>query len=238
MSQPDLLSDNPQHPAPPQRDPASFRDMWRTIADDVDRYVLSARRETNWFKAALWNQGVWATVVYRYGVWVNHRRSKIVRAPLRAIYTIWKKFIEIVTGIHLDSFASIGPGLLIDHFGPIFVGGDLGAYCNLSPGVVIGLGGPRETEGRPVIGHRVYIAPGAKVFGPITIGNDVSIGPNTVVNRDLPDNVIVLGVPARVVGKTGSYEEIDYRGKPPVNPVVAAMEAAKQAEEETPDAAE
>jgi serine O-acetyltransferase len=205
--------------------------MWLNIADDVDRYVLTSREKTNWLKVTLWNQGVWATIVYRHGVWINHIRPGIVRAPLRLVYSVLKKVIEIVTAIHLDSFAAIGPGLFIGHFGPIFVGGDLGAYCNLSPGVVIGLGGPRETEGRPAIGHRVYFAPGAKVFGAIKIGNDVSIGPNTVVNQDLPDNVIVLGIPARVVGKTGSYDSIDYRGKPPVNPVIAALEAARCAQE-------
>ena len=53
--------------------------------------------------------------------------------------------------------------------------------------------------GAPVIGDNVYIGPGAKIFGDITIGNNVSIGANAVVNRSFPDNVIIAGVPAKVI---------------------------------------
>ncbi len=216
------------HPDPPVRDSGSFRDMMLNIRDDVRCYMLTARRPTSWLREAIWNQGVWATIVYRYGAWARQRRFALIRIPLRFLYAILKKLIEILTSIHIDSFAEIGPGLVIDHFGPVFVGGDLGAYCNISPGVTIGLGGPRDYEGRPQIGHRVYIAPGAKIFGAITIGNDVMIGPNSVVNRNLEDNVVVLGNPVRVVGRHSSYENIDYPGKPPVNPTLATIPEDKQ----------
>ena len=53
--------------------------------------------------------------------------------------------------------------------------------------------------GAPTIGDNCIIYPGAKIFGKITIGNNVVIGANAVVNKDVPDNAIVAGVPARII---------------------------------------
>jgi serine O-acetyltransferase len=79
----------------------------------------------------------------------------------------------------------IEKGLYIGHFGGIFVNDDvvMGENCNLSQGVTIGLGGRREKRGCPKIGDRVFIGPGAKLFGAIEIGNDVAIGANACGNK-------------------------------------------------------
>ncbi|GAA3319001.1 hypothetical protein GCM10020331_024100 [Ectobacillus funiculus] len=53
----------------------------------------------------------------------------------------------------------------------------------------------------PKIGNNVYIGPGAKIFGGITIGNNVSIGANSVVTKDVPDNVTVVGIPAKIIAE-------------------------------------
>ena len=53
--------------------------------------------------------------------------------------------------------------------------------------------------GVPVIGDDVYIGPGAKIFGDIAIGNNVSIGANAVVNKSFPDDVIIAGIPAKII---------------------------------------
>ncbi|MGA9138670.1 MAG: hypothetical protein WBZ29_00490 [Methanocella sp.] len=55
------------------------------------------------------------------------------------------------------------------------------------------------SKGVPVIGNNVYIAPGAKLFGGIKIGNNVVIAANSVVIRDVPDNCLVGGVPAKII---------------------------------------
>ena len=85
----------------------------------------------------------------------------------------------------------------------IFVGNvEMGKFCNISHQVTIGIGGRQdsELEGVPTIGNYVYIAPGAKIFGKIRIGNNVSIGANAVVSKDIPDNATVVGNPGRIVG--------------------------------------
>jgi serine O-acetyltransferase len=60
-----------------------------------------------------------------------------------------------------------------------------------------------------VVGDRVYLAPGAKVFGPIRVGHDVAVGANAVVNRDVPEGVTVAGVPAKIVSTHGSRQLIE-----------------------------
>ena len=95
-----------------------------------------------------------------------------------------------------------GYGLIMHHIGGIVInkGVKLGNNCTLQPGVVIG---QTSTGNLPTIGDYVYFAPGAKAFGPIKIGNNVLVAPNSVVVKDVPDNCVVSGVPAKIIKKDG-----------------------------------
>ena len=83
-------------------------------------------------------------------------------------------------GISIPHVTQIGSGFYIGHFGGIVVHEDckIGKNCNISQGVTIGQANRGERAGCPVIGDNVYIGPGAKIFGAITIGSDVAIGAN------------------------------------------------------------
>jgi serine O-acetyltransferase len=74
----------------------------------------------------------------------------------------------------------------------------IGENCTIGQQVTIG-GGNSRYEGVPVIGNNVHISKGAIVFGGITIGNNVTIGANAVVNKPVPDNAIVAGIPAKIL---------------------------------------
>jgi serine O-acetyltransferase len=68
-------------------------------------------------------------------------------------------------------------------------------------------------KGYPVIGDNVYIGPGAKIVGNVHIGNNVAIGANCVVTKDIPDNSVVVGVPGRVISlesSVGYINRTDY----------------------------
>jgi len=114
--------------------------------------------------------------------------------------------MKTLWGIELSRKAKIGPGLYIGHHGGITVSSraQIGANCALAQQVTIGVAGEGERFGAPVIGDDVYIAPGARVFGPIRIGNNVKIGANAVVHRDIPDDAVVALDPG--------YKIISYRG--------------------------
>jgi serine O-acetyltransferase len=96
-----------------------------------------------------------------------------------------------------------GPGLCIVHYGTIVVSpkAKIGENCRIHPSTSIG-----EYHGAPIIGNNVYIGPGAKVFGGIAIGDNVAVGANAVVNIDVPPNVTVGGIPAKILSTTSSVE--------------------------------
>jgi serine O-acetyltransferase len=73
----------------------------------------------------------------------------------------------------------------------------IGANCSIGTGITIGGKSPHYEV--PIIGNNVYISTGSKILGPIKIGDNVIIGANAVVINNVPDNVIVAGVPAKII---------------------------------------
>lgn len=94
-----------------------------------------------------------------------------------------------------------GKGLQLVHNGPIIVSGyaKIGEYARVHVGVNIGKAYSHGKDGAPVIGDCCYFGPGAKLFGPITIGNNVAIGANSVVNKSFAGNCTLGGVPAGII---------------------------------------
>jgi serine O-acetyltransferase len=142
-------------------------------------------------------QGFWVLIVYRFGRWRYGVRPALVRKVFSLLYKIAFKFIQIITGVELPCEAQIGRNFVIDHFGGIIISGyaKFGDNCRIRNGVVVGLRRVEEPRA-PVIGNNVDIGTGAKILGPITIGDNVAIGANAVVLCDVPDNSIAAGVPA------------------------------------------
>ena len=100
-------------------------------------------------------------------------------------------------------------GLRIMHLsggGGVRIGAkSVGKYCGFNSGVLIGTNG--DESSRPVIGDFVAFGPGAKAFGSIQIGNNVFVAPNGVVTKDVPDNCIVGGVPAKFIKEKSQRHE-------------------------------
>lgn len=153
--------------------------------------------------------GLQAVAVYRYGQWAKQRQL-LLRIVADPIYLILNLFIKLAWGIGLPRSAKIGPGFYIGHFGGIQISSEakIGANCNLSQEVTIGVSGRADRRGVPTIGNNVYIAPGAKVFGLIKVGNNVKIGANAVIYSDIPDNAVVVLYPGyKIISMTGNPNE-------------------------------
>jgi len=147
-------------------------------------------------------QGFWVMAVYRFGRWRYRIKPRILRMPFSFIYKVLFKIIQILTAIELPCEVKIGKNFRIDHFGDIVISGyaAFGDNCVIRNGVTIGLKNIDDPRA-PQMGHNVDIGAGAKLLGPIKIGNNVSIGANAVVITDVPDNSIAVGVPARITPK-------------------------------------
>lgn len=144
-------------------------------------------------------QGFWALTVYRFGRWRYGVRPAPLRKCFSLLYHLLYKLVQILTGIELPCEVQIGRNFVIDHFGGIVVSGyaRFGDDCRIRNGVVVGLSRVDDPVA-PVIGNNVDIGAGAKLLGRITVGDNVVIGANAVVVRDVPPNSIAVGVPAVV----------------------------------------
>lgn len=136
-------------------------------------------------------------------------------------YPFAKFFLRRLTfklGISISPETRIGSGFYIGHFGGIVVNSksEIGKNCNISHGVTLGRANRGRHIGYPILGDNVYIGPGAKIIGAVRVGNNVAIGANCVVTKDIPDNSVVVGVPGKVIseeGSTGYINRIDYEDK-------------------------
>ena len=170
--------------------------MCENIKADIKRY---RNLESHWFYL-LFEQGLWAIVVYRFGRCIEEFKTPIISHILKLIAFLLFKWMEIITGISLPASAQIGKGFYVGHFGGIILHSDvkMGENCSVGPGVVVGTRGGGN-RGTPVIGNNVYIGVGAKILGPIKIGDNAKIGANAVVLDDVPDNATVVGIPAKMI---------------------------------------
>jgi serine O-acetyltransferase len=102
--------------------------------------------------------------------------------------------------------SDIGEGLFIQHgFATIISAERIGKNCWINQQVTIGYSNKTDC---PVIGDNVFIHAGAKVIGGITLGNNVIVGANSVVVKNVPDNAVVVGNPARIVKLDGKKVNI------------------------------
>ena len=145
---------------------------------------------------------------YKYITWlrITNRlytsKYKRILFPFFVISWIKLKHLGYKYSFDISYKAQIGDNFQIAHYGYIIIPSKtiIGDNCRVRPGVVIGVRDiyTKENSGT-IIGSNVEFGVGAKIMGPITIGDNVMIGANAVVTKDIPPNSVVVGVPARVI---------------------------------------
>jgi len=173
--------------------------MFNNFKSDVARYTKYCTCKKDYFYI-LFEQGLWAIMVYRISRWANSIRVPLLGLILRIIAFLMFKMTEIVTAVSLPASVPIGRGFYVGHYGPVILHSRavIGENCSVGPGVVIGTKG-RGSQGAPTLGNNVYVGVGAKVLGGITIGDNAIIGANSVVVRDIPPGATAVGIPARII---------------------------------------
>lgn len=145
--------------------------------------------------------GFRAVAVHRFGVWRINIEPKLLRAPFSILYRMMYRKIRNRYGIELPYSVKLGRRVIFEHQSCIVIHGNcsIGDDSIIRQGVTLGnryLDRPLEA---PSLGSRVNVGAGAKIFGNITIGDDVRIGANAVVLCDVLAGATVVGIPAKVI---------------------------------------
>lgn len=175
---------------------------------DLERYFTVGSCDTFFkkFKMIIISETFWYLVLFRIGSFFkNDCKIPIIKQLLYMFFWISHKILSMIMGIQIPLGTKIDQGLYLPHYGLIVVHqrAKIGEHCNIGQGVTIGIAGRNENKGVPEIGNYVYIAPGATIIGKIKIGNNVMVGANAVVTKDVPDNSVVAGVPAKIISNKG-----------------------------------
>jgi len=137
-------------------------------------------------------------------------------AKFHLIARIISQFSRFLTGIEIHPKANIGKNLFIDHGMGVVIGETSEIGDNVTIYHMATLGGispsinsneQRNIKRHPTLKDNVVIGSGAQILGPVTVGKNAKIGANAVVTKDVPENAVMVGIPAKNVGETSSSDE-------------------------------
>lgn len=138
--------------------------------------------------------GFHALLLYRIAHFLNNLELKFIARLI-------SQLARFLTGIEIHPGAVIGKRLFVDHGMGIVIGETttIGNNCTIYHGVTLGGTGKDKYKRHPDLGNNVIVGCGAKVLGPIKVGDNVKIGANSVVLKEVPENSTVVGIPGKVV---------------------------------------
>ncbi len=152
----------------------------------------------NWLEVLFCYPGLQAMLFHRLA-------HKLYRLGLPFIPRLISYVSRFLTGIEIHPGATIGQGFFIDHGMGVVIGETaiIGDYALIYQGVTLGGTGKECGKRHPTLGNNVVVGAGAKVLGNIEIGNNVRIGAGSVVLRNVPSDCTVVGVPGRILYRSG-----------------------------------
>ena len=156
----------------------------------------------NWLEVALLYPGFQALVLHRVAHWLWN-----IGVPF--VPRLISHLARALTGIEIHPGATIGSGVFIDHGMGVVIGETaiVGDSALIYQGVTLGGTGKETGKRHPTLGTGVIIGAGAKVLGNIQLGNNVRVGAGSVVLREVPSDCTVVGIPGRIVYRSG--ERVD-----------------------------
>ena len=172
------------------------------IIEDVRSVFARDPAARNVFEILTCYSGVQAVILYRltHFLW---------RYKLRWLARFISTLARWITGIEIHPGAVIGRRFFIDHGMGVVIGETaiIGDDCMLYHGVTLGGTTWDKVKRHPTLKNGVVIGAGAKILGPITLGNNVRVGSNSVVVRSIDDNETVVGIPGRIVKQKTEDED-------------------------------
>jgi serine O-acetyltransferase len=183
----------------------------------------------NWLEVLFCYPGLHALWLHRFAHWLNDR-------GLPFFPRLISHLSRFFTGIEIHPGAQLGRGVFIDHGMGVVIGETaiVGDYALIYQGVTLGGTGKESGKRHPTLGNHVVVGTGAKVLGNIQLGNNARIGAGSVVLRDVPADCTVVGVPGRIVYRSGERVEPLEHGRLPdseaqvIRALVDRIEALEQ----------
>jgi len=147
-------------------------------------------------EALMFSQGLHAVLLHR----ISHRLYSQGQYKIARLINYWAR---VLTGADIHPGATLGKGIFIDHATGVVIGETavVGKNVSIFQGVTLGGVSTAKEKRHPTIMDNVIIGAHATVLGNITIGENVKIGAGSVVVKDVPPNVTVVGIPGKVVVK-------------------------------------
>jgi serine O-acetyltransferase len=152
----------------------------------------------NWLEVLICYPGLQALVLHRFAHWLYSLRLPLIPRTI-------SQLSRFLTGIEIHPGAKIGKGVFIDHGMGVVIGETaiVGDYALIYQGVTLGGTGKQTGKRHPTVGENVVVGAGAKVLGNLEIGDNVRIGAGSVVLRDVPADCTVVGIPGRIIYRSG-----------------------------------
>ena len=180
--------------------------MFNNLRETIAAYQARDPAARSWLEILLLYPGIKAIRSHRLAHWCYRHNLKFLA---RAISQRSRRR----TGIEIHPGATIGRRLVIDHGMGIVIGetAEIGDDCLIYHGVTLGGTGKDVGKRHPTIGNNVLIGTGAKVLGPIKVGDNSRIAANSVVLKEIPEDSTAVGIPARVVRIAG--QKVNFAGE-------------------------
>ena len=178
--------------------------MFRQIREDVQAVFERDPAARSVPEILFCYPGFHAVLVYRLAHWFWSRR-------LYFLGRFTSHLGRALTGIEIHPGAAIGKAFFIDHGMGVVIGetSEIGDNVTLYHGVTLGGTTWRKGKRHPTIGNNVVVGAGAKVLGPVKIGDNTRIGANSVVISEIPSNSVVVGIPGKVVFRVEGDKRIE-----------------------------
>ena len=137
-------------------------------------------------------------------------------AKFNLVARIISQFSRFLTGIEIHPNAKIGKNLFIDHGMGVVIGETSEIGDNVTIYHMVTLGGispsinsddQRNTKPHPTLMDNVVVGSGAQILGPVVVGKNAKIGANAVVTKDVDENSVMVGIPAKNVGEVSTQDE-------------------------------
>nr|WP_238338271.1 serine O-acetyltransferase [Pedococcus badiiscoriae] len=182
------------------------------VVDDLDAAIARDPAATSRVDVALNSPGLHAIWAYRFAhrLWL---RGGLAKPVARVVMTL----VRSVTGVEIHPGAVIGHRFFIDHGMGVVIGetAEVGDDVMLYHGVTLGGRSLQKVKRHPTLGSRITIGAGARILGPVYIGDDVQIGANSVVVKDVPAGAIATGIPATIRFPQGHEDPYEAMFKDP-----------------------